>query len=294
MLLIILLSVAVLIFVAGNAVRLIAFLRMPTPLRWELYPIPKGPRERQVYGGSYFEESDWWTKPQSTSHRGELVFMAKEVLFLKSVRDGFRSLWLWSLLLHWGLYLYATAGLSFIAGIWIEPKFLLAIAAALYGPACVLGLAGSLGLIFQRERHPRLRTYTSRATVFNLLLLGSLFATGSLSLPYVFSAAEQVVAFRAGSSLDLPFIVTSHLSLLALFLAYFPFTHMTHAYMKFFTWHGVRWDDAPAIADPAAARIAANLQREVTWAAPHISGDGQTTWSEVVVHSGGKGSAKRA
>ena len=44
MLLILLLSGRVLIFVAGNAARIVKFLRMPTPLRWELYPIPKGPR----------------------------------------------------------------------------------------------------------------------------------------------------------------------------------------------------------------------------------------------------------
>ena len=44
-------------FFAGNAIRVVKTLRMPV-LRWELYPIPKGPRDRQLYGGSYFEESD--------------------------------------------------------------------------------------------------------------------------------------------------------------------------------------------------------------------------------------------
>ena len=74
-----------------------------------------------------------------------------------------------------------------------------------------------------------------------------------------------------------------HLVLVAFFLAYFPFTHMTHAYMKFFTWHGVRWDDSPAISDPRVARtLAANLKRKVTWAAPHIAGGDTATWSEVV------------
>ena len=111
MLLLILISVAVVIFFAGNAVRVVKFLRMPTPLRWELYPIPKGPRERQRYGGSYFEESDWWTKPGQTSHRSEVAFVLKEVFLLRSVWENFRALWLWSWLLHWGLYLYLLATL---------------------------------------------------------------------------------------------------------------------------------------------------------------------------------------
>ena len=57
---------------------------MPAHLRWELYPIPKGPRERQRYGGSYFEESDWWTKPPNTSHKSEAAFVLKEVLLLRA------------------------------------------------------------------------------------------------------------------------------------------------------------------------------------------------------------------
>ena len=77
MLLIIFLSIAVLIFVVGNAARIVKFLRMPIPLRWELYPIPKGARQRQRDGGSRFEDSDWRTKPQSTSHQGELAFTAQ-------------------------------------------------------------------------------------------------------------------------------------------------------------------------------------------------------------------------
>jgi len=57
-----LISAAGIIFFAGNAVHIVKFLRMPTPLRWELYPIPKAPRDRQRHGGSYFEQSNWWIR----------------------------------------------------------------------------------------------------------------------------------------------------------------------------------------------------------------------------------------
>ena len=290
MLLTILLSVAVIIFVAGNAARIVKLLRMPIPLRWELYPIPKGPRERQRYGGSYFEDSDWWTKPQSIGHQGELAFMAREVLFLKSVRDGFRGLWLWSWLLHWGLYLYAAATVVVVAGFLAGSGSLRTVAACGYWLACLLGLLGSIGVLILRAWHPRLRAFTTRTSIFNLLLLGSIFASGIASS----IAGATLLDARAGNLRPWTALY-GHLVLVAFFLAYFPFTHMTHAYMKFFTWHGVRWDDSPALNDPhIAGKLAANLQRKVTWAAPHIASGESATWSEVVSDPSGQGVAKRA
>jgi len=288
MLLIILLSVAVLTFVAGNSVRIVKFLRMPTPLRWELYPVPKGPRERQRYGGSYFENSDWWTSPQSTSHQGELAFTAQEVLFLKSVRDGFRGLWLWSWLLHWGLYLYVVATVLGVISILAAPGILRTVATSAYWLACPIGLLGSIGMLILRAGHPRLRPFTTRTSIFNLLLLAAIFASGIASV-VVGTTVRDALAGNLRPALHV------HLVLVAFFLAYFPFTHMTHAYMKFFTWHGARWDDSPAVHDPGmAGTLAANLKRKVTWAAPHIAGGDSATWSEVVADASGRGAAKRA
>jgi hypothetical protein len=93
---------AITIFFVGNLYRIVRIVRMPAHLRWDLYPIPKGPRERQSYGGSYFEESNWWTRPAEDGKRGELQFMLNEVLLLRGVWEGFRALWPWSFLLHWG------------------------------------------------------------------------------------------------------------------------------------------------------------------------------------------------
>ena len=245
MLLTILLPVAVIIFLTGNAARIVKFLRMPVPLRWELYPIPKGPRERRLYGGSYFEDSDWWTKPQSTSHRGELAFMAREVLFLKSVREGFRGLWFWSWLLHWGLYLYAAATVLGIAGILTSSGTIRTVTACGYWLAYPLGLLGSIGVLILRAWHPRLRAFTTRISIFNLLLLAAIFASGIAS-----STAGATPLDALAGNLRFRPALYAHLVLVAFFLAYFPFTHMTHAYMKFFTWHGVRWDDSPALNDP--------------------------------------------
>src|ERR1035437_8181098 len=147
MLTVLLISVALVIFLAGNATRVVKTLRMPAHLRWELYPIPKGPQERQRYGGSYFEESDWWTKPLDTSHGSEVAFVLKEVLFLRTVWENFRALWLWSWLLHWGLYLYllttmlATAGVLLPAG--ANSGNFHDVLTCGYGISCALGLTGA-------------------------------------------------------------------------------------------------------------------------------------------------------
>ncbi len=56
-----------------------------TPLhcRWEIYPIPhEGARAK--HGGSYMEESNWWTKEHHVDHMGDLKALLMEVLFLDS------------------------------------------------------------------------------------------------------------------------------------------------------------------------------------------------------------------
>ena len=292
MLLTTLFSIAVFIFLTGNTVRLIRFLRTPIPLRWELYPIPKGPTDRQRYGGSYFENSNWWTNPEAVNRSGELVYVVKEVLLLKSVRQGFPSLWVWSWLLHWGLYLYISGSVLLGASGLLKIEHLRTFATAAYWASCAGGLVGAVGLLVLRLFQRRLRTFTTRVSVFNLLLLASIFASGLaalITIPALLSTAAEVIQNSVFSSLNL------HLILVGFFLAYFPFTHMTHAYMKFFSWHGVRWDDSPAVHNPHAAEIlAANLRRRATWAAPHIASDSTPAWSDVVIDQSGRGAAKRA
>ena len=302
MLLTILISTAFIIFLAGNAVRVVKFLRMPTPLRWELYPIPKGPVARQRYGGSYFEESEWWTKSPDIGHMDEAVFMAKEIFLLRSVWENFRALWLWSWLLHWGLYLYVLATMSAVVEVLVpaaasSSSFHAAVLNG-YRVACILGVSGALGLLGLRTRHSRLKAFTTRIGVFDLLLLGSIFATGVLLLLTRSDGLDSMVldVMRFPASLGIHSVAWHvHAGLVAFFLAYFPFTHMTHAYMKYFTWHQVRWNDSPSVRDPHAAKtLAVNLQRKTSWAAQHVTPGDTAAWSEVVADRNGNGAGKRA
>jgi nitrate reductase gamma subunit len=68
----------------------------------------------------------------------------------------------------------------------------------------------------------------------------------------------------------------------AVLAAYIPFTHMSHFVGKYFTYHAVRWDDAPLLGNRRmATRLAEYLTYKPTWAAGHIKTDGAATWAEV-------------
>jgi len=293
MLLTILLPTALFVFLTANLIRAVRFLRTPVPLRWELYPIPKGPSERQRYGGSYFENSEWWAQAERSDRHSKLIVVAKEVLALISLRKNFPQLWACSLLLHWGLYLYI-GGLAFVgASLAWRPSQLYAAAIFVFWISSIAGLLGSATLLLFRVLGSRLRSFTTRASVFNLFLLGSIFGSGLATLAIVPVSMSTIVAtFQRLSTFP---VLSAHLILVALFLTYFPFTHMTHAYMKFFSWHGVRWNDSPAAWNPdASAATKINLQRPVSWAAPHIHDEHtRTTWSDLV-NSPAQSDTKRA
>jgi nitrate reductase gamma subunit len=289
-----LLVTAIAIFIAGNLYRAIRILRMPTHLRWELYPLPRGPRARQSYGGSYFEESEWWTKPAETGRVAELRYIFEEVLFLKGVWKNFRALWLWSWLLHVGLYLLVGAAalgtlMQFTADSLNDARgWAMAALQTLSWAAMCAGLAGTLGLLVLRATSPRLRPYSSRGVFLNLTVIAVLFGTGLAGMIFDSAMVADMIGVLGAllgrsEAPSLSAIATVHLGVVAIFLAYFPFTHMTHAFMKFFTYHSVRWDDAPAATDSAAQRsVAESLGRVVSWTAPHIAADGTKTWREVV------------
>ena len=287
---------AISVFLLGNLYRVVKAMRMPVHLRWDLYPIPKGPRDRQRYGGSYFEETEWWTKSKETGLGGEVAFMLKEVFFLRGVFDNFRALWIWSLALHWGLYLYMAAAAVTVAvsamGAHLffgrTPLLNAALVACL--TSCTLGAIGSLGLLATRTFNSRLKGFASHATIFNLSLLAAIFGTGLAALfdpnrGLLTALAEIVVGRHAAAAYSAA--IDCHFALVAFFLVYFPFTHMTHMYMKYFTWHDVRWDDLPSRFDEGGPEaLAKNLARHVSWQAPHIEGGPKQSWANVASSTG--------
>src|SRR5512142_2835828 len=100
---------ALVTFATGCLRRARQYAKLPVHLRWELYPVPHETSPRAAHGGSYFEESEWWTKPRRVNRTGELAVMAREILLLETVRKAKPSLWWRSQIFHSGVFLVIMA-----------------------------------------------------------------------------------------------------------------------------------------------------------------------------------------
>lgn len=289
---------AVLVFVAASAARAVRYSRLPAHLRWELYPVPHEEVERARHGGSYFETSDWWTKPNKFNLAGELKVMIPEMLFLKALREFNRKLWYRSFLFHFGLYLLAgTIALllvtalgeilvpALMGGFMGSALHMLYTATGVCG--MVMGIAGAAGLLHRRLSDPNLKTYTVPGDIFNLVFF--IVAFGLLAAGYLLRSPGAPGALeltrgllRFDTAIPVPGVLGAGLIAGALLVAYIPLTHMSHFIAKYFTYHNIRWDDLPtARSAEIQKRFAEYLSFRPTWAARHIGADGMKTWADI-------------
>jgi nitrate reductase gamma subunit len=293
------------VFVAAIVARAVKISRLPLHLRWELYPVAHE-KGRASYGGSYFEESDWWTKPRESSLVGELKVMVPEILLLAGVWEHNRKHWLRTFPFHFGLYLLAgliglllVGGAAAVAGVSVSAdggllgKTLHHLTYVLGYAGLALALAGTLALLARRSLDPDYREYTKKGDYFNLaffaVTLVTALAAQGLTDPYFtglrsyftrlitfdFSPADGAAASPTG-------LIAVEIILASLLVAYVPLTHMSHFFTKWFMYHDVRWNDEPNLrGGKIEHRIGEALQYPVSWSAPHIRGDGKKTWADV-------------
>jgi nitrate reductase gamma subunit len=267
---------------------------LPPHLRWELAPIPHEKGKSQ-YGGSYLEEYEWWTKAREKSLVDEVLYMLKEILFLKGVFENNKKLWYFSFPFHLGLYLIAgMVFLMFINAILLSTSLNQVssiIEAAIYiaaGIGYIIGGLGTVGLIIKRLADPNLKNFNTSGSLFNLLFLLLVFISGGHSLVSVPSFSGEMTHYAkalltADTSLLLPGLISLHCVLSLLFLAYLPFTKMLHFLAKYFTYHEVRWNDIPMKGNGHMEKdIKKHLNQPVTWAAPHLKADGKKNWVDIV------------
>jgi len=290
------------VFIVACCARIAMWAKLPMHLRWELYPVAHE-AAKASYGGSYLEESDWWKRPRKVSLWGELKVMVPEILFLVALREHNRKMWRRSFPFHFGLYLaigatvlaLATGALQLLAPAAIGDGIagLLRLCVVALGAVGLgLGLLGALALLHRRLTAPELKDFTSAGDLFNLGLFIAAFACALLTFALVDPTGAQAMRF-AGSLLSFDFaplagtglgvaLPLASIVLLSALVAYVPLTHMSHFIGKYFAYHAIRWNDTPNLAGgKQEAGIRALLGRPVSWAAPHIQGDGKKTWADV-------------
>lgn len=283
---------AIVVFIVGLIVRAVKIAKLPLHLRWELAPVPHE-KGRSHYGGSYFEEFEWWTKPREKSLFDEVWYMFQEIFFLKGVWEHNRQLWWFSFPLHQGLYWLAATmflamagGIFFLFGIDSIAQPVVSIATVTGWLAFILGSVGAVGLLISRLTVPSIRDFSSVATYFNLVLLGSMFITGLYSIATIDFSMQlssfwaQLFTFKmaavSSSALAL------HLAIVMFFLFFLPFSYMMHFMAKYFMYHEVRWDDKPMEAGSKQEKLVQEyLAQKVTWSAKHIDGQGTKNWVDI-------------
>jgi nitrate reductase gamma subunit len=290
---------AVGVFLLASVARAVRYARQPIHLRWELYPVPHEQADRAAHGGSYFETSEWWTAPRRFNVVGEIRAMLPEMLFLDALRKANRPLWLRSFPFHFGLYLMAGSAELLVAAatIWLVAGSANAWVTSLQAMAGVFGIlgvalsfAGACALLHRRLTDAALREYTTAGDLFNLvffaLTLGFL-AVGYVSRPPGSAGALAVTRglLTADSTLRVSTPFALALMAASFLVAYIPLTHMSHFIAKYFTYHAVRWDDAPLKdRDRMAMKVAQYLTYRPRWSAAHI-GPGKRTWAQVAASS---------
>ncbi len=259
--------------------KFIKFSSMPLHLRWELYPVAHETKAKRSYGGSYMEEVDWVKKPRHKSLVGELFLMLSEIFFFHRLKKHNRhKIWIFSICMHWGIYLFLT-WIALLAAVSVFESDAIGRVANVTGvTAFIMGAFGSFMLAVKRVAEKGLRLYTVPVDYFNLMFLFAIFVTGLISW---FADPSASVAYVKGvisfKPVSVPFITLLNFMLFQLFLVYMPFTKLFHYIAKYFTFHEILWDDAFKVkGSPVDKKIIEQLSFRMTWAASHIAPD--MTW----------------
>lgn len=269
----------------------------PLHIRWELYPIPHEGPERAAYGGSYMEESNWWTKPRHVNHWEDIKAILFEVLCLHSTWEHNKPLWIRSYPFHCGMYLLmgGTIILVFctflqVCGVSSNCGFMIFIgnvinAIVMLGGFCIAG--GGIALLMRRMEDKGLKRYTAFEQVANLvsfIIFGILTLCAWTFNPDYYTLARNYIynLFTANYvPLGSGWFVLNMLAGYCV-LIFIPITNMGHLIMKYFMYHDIRWgDEATIYSEKNQKTINEMLQYSENWAAPHVSGDGEKTWEQV-------------
>jgi len=283
-----------LVFVIAVALKVVRYASAPVHMRWELYPVAHE-KGRHHYGGSFFEEPNWWEKEREIDHVNEAREMALEILFLKGVRLNNRKLWIYSFPFHFGMYLLCGwMALLFVAGIFefFGADFATGVFAVLAAVIQVLGFGGlvltavgALGLFAFRFGNAEMRRFNAPIDYLHLIWFAVAGVAGIVAyglqdpgFDRLRGFVASLITFQPAEALTpaMAFAVASGM----LLIAYIPFTRMVHFAAKYFLYHEVRWSDEPLTSGgKIEARVMNALNYGVSWQGPHI----QTgkSWAEV-------------
>lgn len=297
MLLTVYMYIAVTTFVGVSLHKVSQYARNPLANRLELYPVPGEPGAKRRYGGSYYEEAEWWTRPRQVSHSGQYKEMLKDILFMRSLFVNRKIHWLFSYAMHLGIYLLVFFTSLLLAGAILQLSGIQLttldgvsnqpLAVLVHFLILVTGVAGALltacgsaALFLRRISDRTLRKYTDAGDFFNLLFI-FIAAVSALiawrSDPGFNYGREAVTAMLTLAPVRAGTAATVHILIFGALLVYIPLTKMSHYIGKYFAYHKVLWDNEPNLKGSAMEGIVnKNLANrpQAGWSSPHTKPTG--------------------
>jgi len=271
---------SILFFIVAVALRIVRTVKAPVHLHWELYK-----------GSSVYEATDWWTKTHS-SFVEKLCSMALDLLTLREFYHRNRRFWYPLIVFHIGLYLL----ILWHAWLFVRAVVMNVETASAFGWvwgtfSTFLTFVGGVVILWMRVTDKELRIYYPPIHyikwVFVLLtLLGGVYAVdvhfGSKMPALLKYVREQVTFADFEHKLHPAFGPALHIAFASAWLVYLPFSHVFQVFFRYY--HYLRWDDVPnARGSEIEQRIKEQLERPVTWSAPHIPSGKR--WKEIASES---------
>jgi hypothetical protein len=273
--------------IGAYTVKIVKYLRLPTHLRWELYPVIH--ENAYHYGGSRFENREWWLSPRPRRLFRALKYLLKDYLYFETYLKKDMTYWFFLYLSHVGfILLMFFQGVTILGailslnGIQVDrlspflSGWLVYILMQSSGFISFLtGMAGNLGLFILRRTRLDLRTYATPLMYFGYWFHILLSFAGFFAWFYEGYDFSWYRKFWEGL-FTLEFTSLTHWSaffvfLMALHLIYLPFTRAIHYITRLFAFFLIRWDDEPNIkGSELERRLTEQLNYRINWSAPHI------------------------
>jgi nitrate reductase gamma subunit len=293
--------VAYVVIVAVYTVKVVGWLRLPPHIRWDLYPVIH--EENYRYGGSYYEQQEWWTKPRPKNRLRSILYSLKDNLYMGEYYKRNPLYWLFLLPWHLGfIFIIAFHILCFFAAAAMVGGLEIGSASASLagkvfyyillttgGFAFITGTFGSIGMIFIRLADRSLRIYSMPMNFFNYLFFLIVYGSGLLAWLILDPTLVEYRAYWLGlitlSPPALHPMTVLHIILFDIFLIYLPFTRSTHYITRILAYFYIRWDDEPnQRGSKLEGQINKLLAQQISWEAPHIATG--KTWVEVATDQG--------
>jgi nitrate reductase gamma subunit len=277
------------------AVKAVKYLRLPIHLRWELYPVIH--EDGFHYGGSKYENVNWWDEGKKRRSLRGFFYLLKEYLHLGEYFHRNKSYWLFLYPWHVGFILIIAfhifclfGAVLIVLGVPVSADSPSIIGAIFYYFTLLTGVIsfiagafGSIGLLLKRSSDHNLKAYASPLNFFSYVFTLVVFLSGFYAWAFADPTLGEYREFWVGlitfHYVKVDVVTATHIIIFNLFLIYLPFTRSFHYITRFFAYFLIRWEDTPNVRGSELEHKLQNMfKQKITWSAPHIK-QGQT-WEE--------------